>query len=160
MDREKLLIAHRDYYGQYHHHKEQMAYAATALYLVAAAWLMFDSSELIASGPQKCYRAIFIAIVGVAAVAFVTWQLWQRRFAANVVEACTRLLARAGGSEPPSTLVDPRMYNGILLPHFLVDELVTVAEAPGCVRGPRISELITYVTMAGTAILVILHLIG
>lgn len=28
MEREELVVSYRDYYGQYHHHKEQMAYAA------------------------------------------------------------------------------------------------------------------------------------
>ena len=72
MNREELLFAHRDYYGQYHHHKEQMAYAATVLYLGAAAWLMF-TTDVMDPGPQKWYRTTFIVIVAVAALAFVSW---------------------------------------------------------------------------------------
>lgn len=159
MDREQLLVSCRDYYGQYHHHKEQMAYAATVLYLAAAAWLMFAKPDILESGPQKWYGVIFIVFIAVAALAFVFWQLRQRRFAANVVEASTRLLTRLGGGETPA-LVDPRVYNGLLLPHFLVDELVAVAEARSCVRGAGVSELITYATMVATSILVVLRLIG
>ena len=159
MDRDELVVSYRDYYGQYHHHKEQMAYAATVLYLAAAAWLMFAKPDVLESGPQKWYRVSFIVIIAVASLAFVCWQLRQRRSAANIVEASTRLLTRLVGGET-LTLVDPRDYNSLLLPHFLVDELVAVAEARSCIRGAGVSELITYATMVATFILVVFRLFG
>ena len=159
MGKEELVVSYRDYYGQYHHHKEQMAYAATVLYLAAAAWLMFAKPDVFEPGPQKWYRVSFIVIVAVAALAFVFWQLRQRQFAANIVEASTQLLTRLGGGDS-FTLVDSRIYNGILLPHFLVDELVAVAQARSCIRGAGVSELITYITTVATTILVAFRLIG
>ena len=159
MDRKELVVSYLNYYGQYHHHKEQMAYAATVLYLAAAAWLMFAKPDFLECGPQKWYRVTFIVIIAVAALAFVFWQLRQRRFAANIVEASTRLLMRLVGGEP-LTLVDPRFYNGLLMPHFLVDELVAVAEMRSWIRGAGVSELITYATMVTTSVLVVLRLIS
>ncbi len=107
------------------------------------------------------YWIAFIVIVAIAAFAFVFWQLRQRRFAGNIVEASTRLLTRLGGGEP-FALTDARVYNGLLplLPHFLVDELVTVTEARSCIRGAGVSELIAYATMIAAAILVVFRFIG
>jgi hypothetical protein len=162
MERDELVTAvasYHDYYGQYHHHKEQMAYSATVLYLAGAAWLVFAKPDVLDLCPQKWYRIAFVTIVAIAAFAFVVWQLRQRRFAANVVEASTRILTRLGSGEA-ITLFDARDYKGLLLPHFFVDELVTVAEARSGIRGAGVSELITYATMVLAAILVALQLIG
>ena len=119
----------------------------------------FRETGCLGSISQKWYRIAFVTIVAIAAFAFVVWQLRQRRFAANVVEASTRILTRLGSGEA-ITLFDARDYNGLLLPHFFVDELVTVAEARSGIRGAGVSELITYATMVLAAILVALQLIG
>ncbi len=159
MDREQLLISHRDFYGQYHHRKEQLAYAATVLYLAGAAALMFAETSL-AAGSAKELKIIFAVVVSVAAFAFVVWQLRQRQLAADVVEACERPLARFASGETPPALTDPRTYKGLHLPHFLVDELLVVAESRKPFRGTRMSELITYVTMLAVTVLVVIRVIG
>lgn len=156
MNREELLIEHRDFYGQYHHHKEQMAYAASVLYLAGAAALMY--ADMGSLGLEKTLQITFASVVFVAAFAFVVWQLRQRQLAADVVEACERLLTRLAGSKASPTSTDPRTYNGLHLPFFLVDELVIVAESRKPFRGACISELITYVTMLAAAVLVVMRM--
>lgn len=156
MNRNELLIEHRDFYGQYNHHKEQMAYAASVLYLAGAATLMYTNMD--SSSSEKILQATFAIVVFVAAFAFVVWQLRQRQLAADVVEACERLLVRFPGDEALPVSTDPRIYKGLHLPLFLVDELVTVAESRKPVHGAHVSEIITYVTMLVTAVLVVVRL--
>ncbi len=153
--RKELVISYRDYYGEYHHHKERMAYESTVLYLGAAAWLLFKELD----SPLSCYQVFFVIIVAVAAVVFIVWQLWKRRDAADVVEASTRLLSRPVCSES-LVRVGPSKYKNLPLPQFLVDELEKVDEERDCIRGPAVSELLTYVTIGSTLILVVCRLIG
>jgi len=158
MDREELLIAHRDLYAQYHHHKEQMAYAASVLYLAGAAVLMYSNAGDLDS--QKTLKIAFAIVVFLAAFAFVAWQLRQRQVAADVVEACERLLARLACGESLSNATDARTYYGLHLPQFLIDELVAVTESRRPLSGPRIPEIITFVTMIAVAMLVAIRMTG
>jgi len=158
MDREELLIAHRDLYAQYHHHKEQMAYAASVLYLAGAAVLMYTEPSSL--GSAKTLKLTFAVIAFVSAFGFVAWQLHQRQVAADVVEACERILARLAGGETPPAPTDARTYHGLHLPHFLVDELVAIAESRKPLCGPRTPEIITYVTMVAVAVLVAIRMTG
>ena len=158
MDREELLIAHRELYAQHHNHKEQMAYAATVLYLTGAAVLMF--TDQIPPESAKCLKIVFIIVVFIAAFAFVAWQLRQRQIANDIVEACERILARPADGEMSPTPTDTRTYYGLHLPHFLVDEIVTVVESRTPLCCARIPEFITYVTMLAVAILVAIRTTG
>lgn len=151
----EFLIAQREFYGEYHHQKEQMAYAATALFLTGAAWLMYDSTAQVSG-----LMVALALVIGVAAFAFVAWQLRQRRFAADMVEACERLLAcTLSNNQSPAPLTDTRLYNGLLIPHFLVDEMVAIADARKPFRGALLSELITYLTMLASAGIVVARLL-
>jgi hypothetical protein len=47
-----LVLRHRDYYGDYHHRKEQAAYVVTVLYLGAAATVFFSPDYLPGTRPQ------------------------------------------------------------------------------------------------------------
>lgn len=96
-----LIRSHRDYYGQYHHHKEQMAYAATTLYLGAASYVFIQGHKV------WCWGSAWLVVVMLfcsflLSFIFVCWQLRNRACAADIVMACTRistdLLERAGKS--------------------------------------------------------------
>lgn len=151
MNHYEFLIAQREFYGEYHHQKEQMAYAATALFLTGAAWLVYDATDQVSG-----LKVALALVIGVAAFAFVAWQLRQRRFGADMVEACERLLARTlSDNQSPAPLADVRMYNGLPMPHFLFDELVAIAEARKPFRGALLSEFITYLTMLASAAIVV-----
>ena len=158
MDRDEILMAHRELYAAYHNHKEQIAYAASVLYLAGAAVLMF--MDLKSFAPERSLKLIFAAVVFAAAFVFVAWQLRQRQLSADVVEACERLLARIAAGEPSTIPTDARTYHGLHLPHFLVDELVIVAESRRPLHGPLVSELITYLTMLAVALLVAIRITG
>lgn len=158
MDRDEILMAHRELYAVYHNHKEQIAYAASVLYLAGAAVLMFMDIESFAQ--ERSLKLIFAAIVFAAAFVFVAWQLRQRQLAADVVEACERLLARIAAGEISTGPTDARTYHGLHLPHFLVDELVIVAESRKPLCGPLVPELITYLTMLAAALLVAIRITG
>ncbi len=135
--RKDLLISYRDYYGQYHHHKERMAYEATVLYLGGAAWLLFRETEC----PLPWDQLFFIIVVGAVAFFFVCWQLRNRRDAANRVEASMRLLARLVGSKSFAQ-IGAHECKGV--PQFLCR-----------LRrwGPRFSEYLTLAVMVLTLIL-------
>ena len=153
MGQDELLINHRDFYGQYHQHKEQMAYAASALYLAGVAALLYADPNSLSN--LKALKVLFSVLIFIAAFVFVGWQLLQRQLAADVVEACERLLARGTGEGSGSALADPRVYKGLHMPHFLVDELVVVAESRKMLGGARVSTLVTYITMFFAAVLIV-----
>jgi hypothetical protein len=86
----------RDYYGTYHHHKEQMAFGAATLYLGGTFALVFSEAHpwenpgggywwVIAS-----YLALVCSFAG--GHAFVWWQLRNRAEAARRVEILTKCL--------------------------------------------------------------------
>lgn len=156
MNHLEFLIAQREFYGEYHHHKEQMAYAATVLFLTGAAWLVYDTTAQVSG-----LKVALALVIGGAAFTFVAWQLRQRRFGADMVEACERLLARTLSDDQSQTpLADVRIYNSLQMPHFLFDELVDIAEARKPFRGALLSELITYLTMLASAGITVARLLS
>ena len=155
VDPEEFVHRHREFYGQYHQHKEQLAYAATALYLGGSAALVYIDS---ADRAHTTLKVVFAATLFVAAVAFVAWQLCQRQLAADVVEACERLLARGIPSTSVASL-DPRVYRGLHMPHFLMDEMVAFVESHRWFKGAPLSASITFFAMLASCIIVLLRLV-
>lgn len=125
----ELVLSYRDYYGAYHHHKEQMAYTAAVLYLAASAVVVRQTSKI-----WQLPRLMLVALLVFSAAggfAFVIWQLRNREFAAKMVLACTTILAKL--------LIEPAQlaaaisltdYNGITLPRIVVDELDQIGRKP------------------------------
>ena len=75
-----------NYWATYHHHKEQMGYVATALFLTGATTIMFFDLEL--TSCLEWARLLFTIIVTLLSViAFVFWQLNNREFAAHMIRA-------------------------------------------------------------------------
>lgn len=157
----EFVRSSRDYYGQYHHHKELMAYGATVLYVTAASWLTFTNQDPLGAGAQRLPRLLLFSLLALTALLFVWWQLRQRRFAADMVEACTRILARSLNQQDAANVpTDTRLYNGLQLPHFLVDELVVVAESRRFFRGTGTPEVLTVAVVVIWTILPAWRLFG
>lgn len=149
------LRSSRDYYAQYHNHKELMAYGATVLYVTGAASLVLSSGQERAAA-SSLPALLAIALTAVIGLLFVAWQFRNRRIAALVVEACTKLLTRSlSADEVKKWQTDPLVYCGQTLPHFLVDEMVAVGESRRGFRNPLVPEGLTYVIMGTWAILAV-----
>ena len=85
-----------DYWQTYHHHKEQMAYAASALFLTGSAALTFLDISRVIRGSFLAWIAL-LGIVKTTAILgglFIFWQLRNREIAAHMLKACGLLLAR------------------------------------------------------------------
>ena len=137
------LTSYREFYGSYHHHKEQLAYAATVLYLGASTWAALEGPSLVGTDTRKLLLSILFAATTISAFAFVAWQLQKRRVAADIVDGCNRLLAgRAEGAS-----AEPKRYAGITLPGTLVDAIHESVEDRAWFRGPRMSEIVTLAAM-------------
>jgi hypothetical protein len=93
----RFVLQYRDRYFMYHNHKESMAYAAFALYLVS-----FGAGLVSAAWPPAWpispgwLRAIVLVVVATVAWLFalrvMAWQLGYRRLAAVRVAGAERLL--------------------------------------------------------------------
>ncbi len=147
MNIEDLLLSYRDYYGSYHHHKEQMAYTATTLYLGAATAAIFKGHDILGSGSQTPIIVIMLIAGVLAGFSFVAWQLANRRRAGDIVSACTALLAKQVAGELDKPDMSRRRYCDQDFPKFLVDQLDHVADSRRLFRGAGPSETITWIAM-------------
>lgn len=87
------IQAQIQFWETYHHHKEQMAFAATGLLLTGAAALAFIDPPAIVDS-QFSNWVIFLVLVAMTAtggVFFVDWELSLREFAASMLRASHRL---------------------------------------------------------------------
>lgn len=89
MENNQLITGIRDYYGSLHHHKEQMAYAATVLYLAAASFVISQADEVLNWLAPSWLMVVLVGISGVVGIAFIVWQLRQRKNVADIVRDCT-----------------------------------------------------------------------
>jgi hypothetical protein len=87
------VLKHRDFYGAYHHHKETMAYSATALFLGGMS--TFIVSDFWHQWPRdhKVALAAGIMVTTALTLGFVLWQFQQRLIGSDMVAACTDLTA-------------------------------------------------------------------
>jgi hypothetical protein len=119
----ELVLRHRDFYGAYHHQKENAAYTATAFYLggisalvVGDVWVKWPRQHLAALAAGVLVAAVFT-------IAFVLWQFHRRLFAVDMVAACTDLTAR-WVTEPPAdsglrtTELCDRLWPAVLVERF------------------------------------------
>jgi hypothetical protein len=148
---DEYLRATRDHYEAYHNHKEQMAYAATTLYL---ALLTAVAAKPCAVWEPAISKAAFVRLVFASAVigfSFVVWQLRNREFAADLVRACGDLLTETVASSLNNPDLAPTTYGQHELPYFLVARLRLIGKDRRFF-GPRFSEAITYSLMLGWTI--------
>src|SRR5690348_14078458 len=102
MTRSDDLASLRDYWGVYHNHKEQMAFAGTTVYLAAATAMVMHPTW--PKGPPHWLMLKLMIASIVIAFAFVAWQLRNRETAAGIVSACNHIL---WDDRPPRDTDDP-----------------------------------------------------
>ena len=155
-----LVTQHRDFYGAYHHHKVQMAYGATTVYLAAAVGLSLQGRSVLGSGSQEVLVWILFAFAALFSFAFINWQLQKRNIAADIVHACHSLMASnvdpAAANDWHTGTCD---YHGIPLPRCLAVELACIAKHRGFLEGPRASHAITIAAFAVFTVLALLRLL-
>ena len=159
IDLDSLLLSYRDYYGTYHHRKEQMAYGATVLYLGASSAVILKGSAIWSCDvPKPVLIILFIAAFAASAL-FVVWQLRNRELAADIVLACT-ILIKMRMADPNTTLsTEQDKYKGLDLPRFLADRLRHINAERRLLGGPRVSEAITYIAIVLWSVLGIISIV-
>ena len=131
MNLDHLIASYRDYYGTYHHHKEQMAYGATVLYLGATTAVAFQGSAIWQYRTPDWLTTLLLVGSAVVTFLFVWWQMRQREFAADLVAACTALYARSVASTLSSPDLSAKKYRSHEFPTVLVKELEDIADDRG-----------------------------
>ena len=153
-DPEASSRSYRAFYGEYHNHKELLAYGAATLYLTAVTWVIINGPCGIGPSPKSLIM-VLLNIAGVSvSFAFVCWQLKNRRIASEIVAGCNAVLAKAANS----IATDSRTHAGIPLPQYLVDAITQANERRTWQGTPRISTVVTLVAMGLWTILAIVHL--
>jgi hypothetical protein len=151
MSLDELVSSYRDYYGSYHHHKEQMAYAVSVLYLGAATAVFFTGPRIWNYPASNLLTTLVLIASFISAFAFVWWQMRQREFAAEMVAACTKLAAQSVSSTLANPDLSETEYRRHLFPAVLVEELKATRNERRSIRrfisGPRLSECITYLAI-------------
>jgi hypothetical protein len=90
-----VLAALTNYQGAYHNHKEQLGYAAAALYVSGAVVLFFASGRW--SGYPPLAKWLFLALLAVTGIAgwfYVYQQFRLRSMSADQIEQFLNLLGR------------------------------------------------------------------
>jgi hypothetical protein len=87
------LTALANYQGTYHNHKEELGYAAAALYLGGAVVVCFGLAPWSAFPSwAKGLFLLLLAITGVAGLFYVFWQFHLRSVAADGIRGLLRML--------------------------------------------------------------------
>ena len=130
------LQSFRDYYGRYHHHKEVMAWAATALFLSGCFFILVKPG--IFGGLYKnLWTFLIVAVVFTLVFAlfftFIWWQLSLRDFSNTVVIACINLSVKILeddkiGLNYKKTELEGGFCKGVLWPKALIDEYKSVVK--------------------------------
>ena len=90
-----FVESQHDYYAEYHHHKEAMAYAGFTVYAAAVGAALFAPGWPPQWGSQpKPSALLLVTLLWFVALRFVKFQLLRRRWAAIRRAGCERLLAR------------------------------------------------------------------
>jgi hypothetical protein len=152
MSLDDYLAGTRDHYAAYHHHKEQMAYLATGLYLAAMTAIAVKRLEIWQPAASKELLTTLVLVLALIAFSFVIWQLRNREFAADVVRACNDLLTLSLASQLSSPDLTPQNHLDHELPAVLVSRLDEIRRNRRFLDGSRFAEYITYLVMAGWVI--------
>ena len=82
-----------DYYGIYHHHKESMAWVATAFYIAGIIYAAFEARYFADDcSSWQIFFAMLFGLSGIIVLLFVGWQLWNRHLSAEWVKNCREQL--------------------------------------------------------------------
>jgi len=84
------ILTQIEFWETYHHHKEQMGFAATGLFLTGAAALTFLQPPALGDSPFATWLIFLglVVITGLMGVFFVNWELKLREIAASMLRAC------------------------------------------------------------------------
>jgi len=132
----------RGYYASYHDHKENMAYAATTVYIGAATAVILNSRELLSHAHPRCIFATLLVLAFVFGHAFIIWQLANREVAASILHSATAVLLTLAVPGAPTPDMTPSVWCQQPLPKVLVEHLQTPT-ARGFLGGPRTATLLT-----------------
>ncbi len=135
MTPDEIMVAHRDYYGSYHHHKEIMAYGAATLYIGAATAVILKGRGVFGIGDSRCVLSTLLVLSFIVGHAFVIWQLANREVAANIVRAATTVLSRFAIPNNAAPDMMPTPWHGLELPRVLVQELSSPTLPGGLLGG-------------------------
>ena len=141
-----LIISYRDYYGTYHHHKEQMAFSGTGLFLAGVTALIFRDPS---TNTLPWEVPTLLIVAGLAIFFFIAWQFELRRYAANMVDSCTNLAAIWLNNLPSleSDDLSPKFYNNNCFPKALVCEFERIKDSRNFFASAVFSEVLTYLIM-------------
>ncbi len=133
----------------YHNHKEQMTYVIATLYLAGAGYILKAEQIPFSSDRSFLFASLVIAIAGIA---FVVWQLTNRRGAHVNVTAAYRLLSRWHTTPPTDDDLRPEAtdstYGRYSWPRALVLEIPKAREATWSDdRGLLVAEVLTIVVL-------------
>lgn len=137
----------RQYYAAYHNHKEQMAYAGTALYLAALTAVALSPGTMWLPSIRTLLYAKGVVALAVVGFAFVGWQLRNREYAANIIQACGDELTRALSPQHGYLDLTPTKVGYHAFPAFLAERVRGIDAGRLWLEGPRVSEAITYLVM-------------
>lgn len=123
------VTAYLAHWATYHHHKEQMAFAAIGLYLTAATTSLLIRLPDEFTANSSCLS--WLLLVGLALTAgagayYIGWQLTMRAIAAHMVAACASLSMEWQAQHVDSACLFPsekHKYSEQLLPKPLADKL-------------------------------------
>jgi hypothetical protein len=144
----------REYFSTYHHHKEQMAFSAAALYLTGITALVIQPDIIWARIFHPAVTIIFVIIFSLLAIGFVSWQLIMRSFAADIVSACDDLTTKWLVAFNVNLNLEQTNYRGRKMPQFLEDEL----ESQHRINKRWLPNTITIASMIIWSILLILRI--
>ena len=136
----------RDYFGAYHHHKEQMAYAAASLYLAGSTAVVFNAHDIMAVADRRPLVLVLLAATSGLAFLFVYWQLEKREIAAGIVEACNHLIS--AHQDMPANDPVAQTWRGVPLPKALTNKLTELDKDDGFLAEPKKARNITLGAMA------------
>jgi hypothetical protein len=130
----RFLMALRADYSRYHDHKESSAWAATGVYLAAAASIVYlrRLPLRIGSGTDAAVVAGIVCVFFVLGAVLILWQLSKRTTAAIIVEATQRLISENVYSQQTPTTAELRpdqIRGGGTLPSIVCCEIRRVRES-------------------------------
>jgi hypothetical protein len=127
-DIHEYLRSTREHFASYHNHKEQMAFAATGLYIGGVTALIAQEKlEWIQKLPAWVWLPVVLGL-GITTLLFAWWQLSMREYAAKVIEACDNIRTVWLNSPPDQAATNATTYDGKVMPQVLAGELSIVSK--------------------------------
>jgi hypothetical protein len=155
----RMLLSYRDYYGNYHNHKENMAWIATVFYV----GVIGGSLKLVSACDNcvlKLSACIIVILFSFLIGNFVRQQLESRYNAHCVVRACSICIVNLSDPTDPRFDIpkNVKTCGDSLFPQFLQDE-INIQKNKAKDPSIKIFECTKYTILLSTAIIAIIVLI-